>query len=166
MFEKIINFISEKFINKIIVLFFIVMSGSVFVQILFRYCFHKPIYWSEELPRVMLIWLTFLGAGVAAKRRTHLGITLLTSKLSPEKQVVLQLIANFLTMAFLLVLIYGGVVMTILTMPNRSAALQMPTGLVYLAVPVGGTMMFFHLFNQTIKLVKMLSKQGDRGAKI
>lgn len=163
MLEKLADFISEKIVNRIIVLFFLVMSGSVFIQVLFRYCFHKPIYWSEELPRVMLVWLTFLGAGLAMKKQGHLSITLLTNRLGRKTKLLVQIFANIITMIFLFVLIKGGIDITILTMPNRSAALQMPTGLVYLALPTGAAVMCLHLFIQTTKLVKIMSGKSAKG---
>lgn len=159
MLEKIINYISDKIIARIIVLFFIVMSGTVFIQIIFRYFLHQPIYWSEELPRVMLIWLTFLGAGLAMKNRSHLGITLLTSRLNIRAQIFVQIVAHFIMITFLVILAVGGVDVAMLTMPNRSAALQMPTGLVYLAIPVGSLIMILHII---VEIKRFFAALGDK----
>ena len=143
-----------KILNFIIVTMFSIMSIAVFVQIIFRYLLHQPIYWSEEFPRFILIWLTFLGSAIAMKNRSHLSISLLTNRLSLQKRKWVQFFANSLSLLFILILVWGGIIITNLTMPNRTAALQMPTGLVYLAVPVGGMLMVFYLLKNTIELFK------------
>jgi len=143
-----------KILNFIIVTMFSFMSIAVFVQIIFRYLLHQPIYWSEEFPRFILIWLTFLGSAIAMKNRSHLSISLLTNRLSLQKRKWVQFFANSLSLLFILILVWGGIIITNLTMPNRTAALQMPTGLVYLAVPVGGMLMVFYLLKNTIELFK------------
>jgi len=143
-----------KILNFIIVTMFSFMSIAVFVQIIFRYLLHQPIYWSEEFPRFILIWLTFIGSAIAMKNRSHLSISLLTNRLSLQKRKWVQFFANSLSLLFILILVWGGIIITNLTMPNRTAALQMPTGLVYLAVPVGGMLMVFYLLKNTIELFK------------
>lgn len=148
------EFLPIRFLNFIIVAMFSCMSIAVFIQIIFRYLLHQPIYWSEEFPRFILIWLTFLGSAIAMKNRSHLSISLLTNRLSVKKRISVQFFANLLSLLFISILVWGGIIITILTMPNRTAALQMPTGLVYLAVPVGGIIMIIYLLKNTIELFK------------
>ena len=50
------------------------MAALVAVQVFFRYVLNHSLFWSEELARFLLIWLTFLGASVAYHRRAHPGI--------------------------------------------------------------------------------------------
>jgi len=146
--------LAMKFLNFIIVVMFSCMSIAVFIQIIFRYILHQPIYWSEEFPRFILIWLTFLGSAIAMKNNSHLSVSLLTNRLDVQKRILIQFFANLLSLLFLLILVWGGIKISILTMPNRSAALQMPTGLVYLAVPVGGVLMIIYLLKNSIELFK------------
>lgn len=148
------EFLPIKFLNFIIVAMFSCMSIAVFIQIIFRYLLHQPIYWSEEFPRFILIWLTFLGSAIAMKNRSHLSISLLTNRLAVQKRIWVQFFANLLSLLFISILVWGGIIIAILTMPNRTAALQMPTGLVYLAVPVGGIIMIIYLLKNTIELFK------------
>ncbi len=154
MFRKIERFIFSPLLNALVICMFTIMAGAVFIQVIFRYVFHQPIYWSEELPRFMLIWLTFLGAVLATKNRSHLSITLIINRFSGTTKNVIQFLANLITLLFLFVVVWGGVVITHLTMPNRTAALQLPTGLFYLAAPVGTLMMIIYLIQQTVKLFR------------
>ena len=48
-------------------------------QVFFRYVLNHSLFWSEELARFQLVWLSFLGASVAYRRKVHPGIDVLTS---------------------------------------------------------------------------------------
>ena len=50
------------------------MAALVAVQVFFRYVLNHSLFWSEELARYFLVWLTFLGASVAYYRKVHPGI--------------------------------------------------------------------------------------------
>ncbi|OEU65986.1 MAG: hypothetical protein BBJ57_08540 [Desulfobacterales bacterium PC51MH44] len=163
MLSKLSNFLSVKLLNSVIIIMFVIMSGAVFIQVVFRYVLHQPIYWSEEVPRFMLIWLTFLGSVLAMKNRSHLSITLLINRFPKRTRLWIQCFANIMALLFLLVMVWGGVVITNLTMPNRSAALQLPTGLVYLAVPVGGILMIIYLARQTLDLFRGKTDKDETG---
>jgi len=156
------EFLPIKFLNFIIVAMFSCMSIAVFIEVIFRYLLHQPIYWSEEFPRFILIWLTFLGSVIAMKNNSHLSISLLTNRLAIQKRIWVQFFANTLSLLFISILVWGGIIITILTMPNRTTALQIPTGLVYLAVPVGGILMIIYLLKNTIELFKE-SKNKTKG---
>jgi hypothetical protein len=41
------------------------MTVVVAVQVFFRYVLNQSLFWSEELARYLLVWLSFLGASVA-----------------------------------------------------------------------------------------------------
>ena len=38
------------------------------LQVFFRYVLNASLSWSEELTRLLFVWLTFLGFGLAAQR--------------------------------------------------------------------------------------------------
>ena len=50
------------------------MALLVAVQVFFRYALNHSIFWSEELARFLLIWLTFLGASVVYYRGVHASV--------------------------------------------------------------------------------------------
>lgn len=47
------------------------MALVIMVQVAARYLFNHSLFWSEELGRLLLVWLTFLGASVAYRRGAH-----------------------------------------------------------------------------------------------
>ena len=59
------------------------MAMIVAVQVFFRYVLNHSLFWSEELARYLLVWLTFLGASVAYYRGAHPGIDFFYVKMPP-----------------------------------------------------------------------------------
>ena len=78
--NKFILTISDK-LNKgatyLLILLTITISLLIFAQVICRYVFNYSLYWSEELGRYTLIWITFLGASVGFKRKAHVGVDFL-----------------------------------------------------------------------------------------
>ena len=49
----------------------IAMVAVVFLQVLNRYVFNNPLSWTEEVSRIIFIYMTFLGAYWALRQLTH-----------------------------------------------------------------------------------------------
>lgn len=60
-----------------------VMVVLVFGNVVLRYGFNSGITVSEEVSRWLFIWITFLGAVVALRENSHLGVDMVVSKLPP-----------------------------------------------------------------------------------
>ena len=59
------------------------MVVLVFGNVVLRYVFNSGITISEELSRWLMVWLTFLGAIVALREHSHLGVDTLVRALPP-----------------------------------------------------------------------------------
>lgn len=142
----------EWMLTALSVLIFVV----VFLQVLFRYLLRQPLFWSEELPRYLLIWMCFLAAAVAQKHDAHINITLCLAPLSTRARQVLKILTDAIILAFLWVITYSGGLVTSITAHHRSTALQLPMGLVYAALPVGAILMSLYLVLQIADGVRRL----------
>lgn len=102
-----------------------------------RYAFEFTPRWSEELPRLILVWVTFVGAISATVRNTHLcaGLTDLMTMPTTLRKIVRK-IATISTVLFFAVLVYSGAKLTMATWSHETTVLSWPAGLVYLALPV------------------------------
>jgi TRAP-type C4-dicarboxylate transport system permease small subunit len=128
----------------------------VFLQVLFRYLLRQPLFWSEELPRYLLIWMSFLAAALAQKHDAHINITLCLAPFSTRARQVLKILTDAVILVFFWVLIYSGSLVTSITAHHRSTALQLPMGLVYAALPVGAILMSVYLLLQIADGVRRL----------
>lgn len=117
----------------------------VFLQVVFRYVLRQPLFWSEELPRYLLIWLSFLAAALAQRNEGHINITLIVNLFPRRARQVVQMLERLITLAFLGCLVYSGSLVTNITAHHRSTALQIPMAAVYVALPVGAVLMGLYL---------------------
>ncbi len=134
----------------------VLIFAVVFLQVLFRYLLRQPLFWSEELPRYLLIWMSFLAAALAQKQDAHINITLCLAPLSTRARQALKILTDVVILAFLWVLIYSGSMVTSITAHHRSTALQLPMGFVYAALPAGAVLMSLYLVLQLADGVRRL----------
>lgn len=64
------------------------MVLMVFGNVVLRYAFNSGIGVSEEMSRIFFVWLTFVGAIVAMRDGTHLGMDNVVSKLTRRGKLV------------------------------------------------------------------------------
>lgn len=109
-----------------------------------RFVLRDPSWWSEEAARLLLIWLTMLGAAAASASRDHLGVDYFVNLLHPDARRLLELTGEFVVVAFsAAVLVYGGSVLVVETLRANQLApalgvIGLKMGYAYLAVPLGG----------------------------
>lgn len=101
------------------------------------------IYWAEEVTRYASIWMVFLASGLGVRYGVHLKVDLLTARLPAGVQHALNAFCCVLMLGFEAVLVWFGTVVTISNMDQQSTSLEMPMGVVYAAIPVGGVLMIF-----------------------
>ena len=141
-------------VERVLVVLSLLIAAVVFLQVVFRYVLQQPLFWSEELPRYLLIWMSFLSAALAQKDEAHINITLAVTPLPRVVRRWIRLLANLVILGFLGILIYSGALVTKITAAHRSTALQIPMAIVYVALPVGAALMMLYLILQIVRDVR------------
>lgn len=132
----------------IIALFmFMTLIGSY--QIVTRYFFNKPSTVSEELLTYSFTWMSLLASAYVFGKRDHMRMGFLADKFTGPGRRYLEAAIDLLTFAFAgVVMVYGGISITKLTMIQTTASLRVPMGYIYVIVPVTGVLiMLFSLMN-------------------
>ena len=136
-----------------------VLVLDVLWQVFTRFVLDNPSTWTEELAVFMLIWVSLLGAAVALNRGAHLGIDYFVGKL-PDRAKLATEVVVFLSVALfsLFVMIIGGVdlVLSTLELEQRSPALHVKMGYVYLAVPISGSFLTLYAVIGLVERVREL----------
>jgi len=120
------------------------MALTVATQVFFRYVLNQSLFWSEELARFMLVWLTFLGTSVAYKRRAHPGVDILTRRLTPSLRKKAAFTIHVVSLGFFLVMIVYGVQFAYFVRLQISPALVMPKWIILSIIPFSGAILFLH----------------------
>lgn len=127
-------------------------------QVFSRYVLQAPSKWTEELATFLLIWVALLGAAVATGRGAHLGIDYFVQKLARRDQMGAEIFIFLCIVLFsFFVMILGGaeLVRMTLDLKQKSPALGVQMGYVYLAVPISG---FFMLLYSLIGMCERIQR--------
>lgn len=122
----------------------ILMATIVGAQVFSRYVLNHSIFWSDEAARFLLIWLTFLGAGVAYRNQGHASIDIVYSRLPATGRKVAAIATDLLTLAFAGVMIVYGYKFSYFVRMQISPALFMPKWIPHSVIPIGGAILGIH----------------------
>ncbi len=120
------------------------MAAMVFANVALRFLTDHSILWVEEVSRYLMIWLTFLGAGLVLRYGGHIGIDTLQERL-PGLAPALRATIFVLLLAFFAAMAWLGGRYALLTWGQTTPVLQIPIGVVYLAMPIGFGLLIVHL---------------------
>lgn len=111
--------------------------------------------WTEEVAIYLMMWISLLGAAVAYGLKAHLGVDYFVGKLDPGAQRIAEGVAHGMAAFFALtVLIGGGYVLVgeTLAAGQRTPALQMKVGYLYMAVPISGLFILMFAIEYLVEL--------------
>jgi TRAP-type C4-dicarboxylate transport system permease small subunit len=120
------------------------MALVVALQVFFRYVLNHSLFWSEELARFMLVWLSFLGASTAYKRGLHPGVDFLTARLSVFLQTACSHLVRIVSLSFFIAMIIYGVQFAYFIRAQISPALYLPKWVVFAIIPASGLILAIH----------------------
>jgi TRAP-type C4-dicarboxylate transport system permease small subunit len=83
------------------------MVLMVFGNVVLRYAFNSGIGVSEEMSRIFFVWLTFIGAIVAMRDGSHLGMDNVVSKLSRRGKLICLTACQFMILLCCSMLFWG-----------------------------------------------------------
>ena len=148
-------------LDKIIEIFCIIIMAFMTVlvtwQVITRYVFNNPSAVTEQLCQYLFIWLVLFGSAYIFGKREHMQITFIKDKLPDGLKTVCDLLQEVIIFIFTFgVLVVGGYLSVVKQMVQFDAALQIPIGIVYAAIPLSGV---FILFYSVINIKKIILKK-------
>lgn len=136
---------------------------NVVWQVFSRYVLDSPSTFTDELARILLIWVSILGAAYISGKNMHVAINVLPDRLSPKNHLRLSIINKCIIIAFvLLVLVIGGgrLVYTTFVYLQLTPILQLPMALVYLVAPLSGLLIIYYKLSDIAVLMKSSPDEG------
>ena len=146
MIAKIKN-VLDRTLEILVMVVVAILVIDVLWQVFTRYVLRNPSSWTEELAIFLLIWVALLGAAVALNRGAHLGIDYFVGKLDKKTRLLVEIFVFFCVACFAFcIMLLGGIdlVQTTLYLEQKSPALGIEMGYVYLAVPISGCFMLLY----------------------
>lgn len=136
----------------------VILTVSVFLQVLVRFVFKYPLPWTEEIARIAFVYCIFIGATIAVRENSHLSVDFLLVIL-PKKVARAAVFAGMLLVGmFLAFVTWQGTVLVLATGVQMTPVMQLPFKYVYLILPVSGALMLLYLVSN---LLALLRRKGE-----
>lgn len=117
------------------------MVVITFVTVVTRYVFQAPLSYVDQLVPNLFVWVTFLGASAAVRRRAHLGLSAIYDAVPPRARAALDVVILAGTAAFFAVTAwFGGQVVRMQVENQLTTSLGYPAWMVGVAVPAGAAL--------------------------
>jgi TRAP-type transport system small permease protein len=111
--------------------FLAIMVVLVFGNVVLRYAFNLGITTSEEVSRLLFVWLTFLGAIVALREHGHLGVDILVRRLPAAGKKLCLVLGHLLMLYATWLFLQGSWQQTLINLDVASPATGFSMGLLY-----------------------------------
>ena len=128
----------------LVIIILAAMAMMVFANVALRFLTDESILWVEEVSRYLMIWLTFFGAGLVLRYGGHIGIDTLQDSF-PRQATAIRWLIFLLLLGFFGFMVWIGTRYATLTWGQTTPVMQIPVGVVYLAMPVGFALLIVHL---------------------
>ena len=132
------------------------MTAIVLAQVFFRYVLVEPLTWSEEMARILMIWMTFLVAPIAYRQGHNVAIELFQQMLKGRALGLVEIGLNVLVLGFVVVFFDESLGLVERGMKIKAFTIEIQMSYVYAILPVSMAAMFCVGVEKLLKDVRVL----------
>lgn len=149
---KILDRIEE----GICILCLIAMTALVFANVFSRYVLHLSLSFSEEITTNLFVLLSMMGTAIAARRKAHLGLSILTDAVSPKVRRSLLIFGFGLSTIFCFAVFFYGIKMVRneYILGQVTPSMQWPEWIYGCFVPFGAAFMTLRFAQITLEEIR------------
>lgn len=118
-------------------LLMLALTAVILYAVVARYFFNAAPSWSEEIPRVAFLWVTYLAIAVAVKRGQSLRVTFLLELFPPLARLWLEMFMHFSIFVMLAFLFWHNIPVIELNRGTRMLASQWSDAVRYWPLSLG-----------------------------
>ena len=117
----------------------LLMAANSIANVIGRFVFAQSIYFSEELNQFLIVLVTIVGIGYAARKGRHIRMSAVYDQLGDRGRKILMIIIAATTAAVMFALAWFSFeyVVRLASLGKVTPSLQVPLYLTYLWVPIG-----------------------------
>ena len=120
----------------LVISIFLIILLTIFIQIVSRWFFNSPLFFTEELARYLFLWMIFLGFSYAIIKGKCLSLNLAAKKFSVKQRCIFDIIINVLSVGLFIFLGYWSIQYIQFVWPNPAPAMRISMGIVYMVAPI------------------------------
>ena len=159
MFSSLRN-VFERILTTVVITLLATLAVIVLMGVFYRKM-GWPLVWYDEGASILLAWLTYYGAALAALKRAHIGFPGLVNSFDPKLRVPVVLLAEAIIIGFFALLAYYGYqVLVILEGDTMVTLTNVPTSLTQSVIPIGAALF---ILAQLFSLPEVLEQARGKG---
>lgn len=151
---KKINQRLAQFLDWTIGLIMVALVVILFVGVILRYVFSAPLFWSEEVAVLGLIWITFLGGAILVRQDKNVCITLFSDICPVPVSRWMKILSDVLVIIMLVVMIFQSWKLTGKLSFSTTPALRIKESWFGWAMITGFIIMLYYQIQRLIALVR------------
>lgn len=138
----------------------VAISAIVIYCVVARYFFNAPPIWSEDVPRLLFVWMTYLAAVVATRRDANIKVTFLVEQLPRRAQLAIDVAMTTMVVAILVALAWYSLPVIELNLPGRMLSTGWSEAVFYLPIPGSCLLMALYQARRLVRLCRELAAEG------
>ncbi|KTF03543.1 MULTISPECIES: TRAP transporter small permease [Trueperella] len=130
---------TTKFLGWLCIILFVGLVFSTTWQVFSRLVLSSPVTWSEELAKMLFVWLSFLGLAFVYGERGHMAVEFLVLRAPERTQKAFAIWTHVASLILgATALVWGGWNAAMNAWSQNLTALPVNIGSVYLVLPISG----------------------------
>jgi TRAP-type C4-dicarboxylate transport system permease small subunit len=130
----------------------VVMTSLVFFQVANRYIIGWIVPWTEEVSRILFIWITFAGAYIALKTNSHIAVITFFSRFTPKNREKISNILIFLVFYFIGYLFWLSLKVIPANFGVTTPVLEISYLYIHLSFPIFTGLMLLYLIGRIFQM--------------
>jgi TRAP-type C4-dicarboxylate transport system permease small subunit len=134
---------------------FLVMTGALALQVIFRYFLNRPIVWVEDFSILFFAWFVWLGGAAGMLEQKQIRVDVVDLYAPRAVRRVLEPLLTVLSIAFLVLVVVYGVKVTAYQRTAEYDVLPFSRAILYAVAPVIGSVMILNLMRALARQLRL-----------
>ena len=148
-----------RILEAVVILLMVALSVEVVAGVVFR-AIGRSLSWYDEIASILLAWLTYYGAALAALKRAHIGFPGLVMSLPTRWRIVAVIFAEACVLGFFALLAWVGVrVLDVLATDTLVSLPHISVAWVQSVIPVSAVLI---ILAELLNLPQLLARTRGR----
>lgn len=149
----ILSHLTDRALRGIAVLLLVALLASVVAGVVAR-AIGQPLAWTDEAAQYLLVWAGFVGLMIAARRRSHIRITMLVDLLPEKAGRAFEILLRLAVVLFAVQLIRYGTPLIGRNWDIEWVSLPLPAGLLYLPIPFAAALLIVQALAEAVQIAR------------
>ena len=155
--KRLLRFFFFDLVDFFLFILMVALCADVILGVYTRYVMGEALSWYDEVARYLFIWIAFIGAAVAVRRKLHFFIHLIVARLERRMKFVMETLSCAIIMGFSIFLTFQGFRVMEGASAQVSPTLNLNLSWILLVIPIHGVLCFLYgglNFWQSLKAVR------------